>query len=506
MNNRQKSITSNFIWRFLERIGAQGVTFIVSVVLARILDPAVYGTVAIVTVFTAIMQVFVDSGMGNALIQKKDADELDFSSVFYFNLMMSALLYIAMFFVAPYIALFYEMPELTKLIRVMSLVLIIAGVKNVQQAYVSKQMLFKKFFFSTLGGTIGAAIVGIWMAGKGYGVWALVVQGLFNSLVDTIILWITVKWRPKRLFSIERLKNLFGFGWKLLASALLNTGYREVRQLIIGKIYTSDDLAFYNRGNQFPHLIVTNINTSMDSVLFPSMAKEQDDRELVRDMTRRAIKISSFLMMPLMMGLAVCAEPIVRIVLTEKWLPCVFFLRIFCFTYAFFPIHTANLNAIKAMGRSDLFLKLEIVKKLFELGLLLATMFISVEAMALSLLPATFLGQAINAWPNRKILNYGYGEQLKDLLPQMMLSCVMGGMVYGISFFHLSDWVTLLLQIPMGIAIYVSASMIFHVDSFEFLVCAAKGYFKKIDTGNARYSVDKQIMKGETDHETTENL
>ena len=264
-----KSVTSNRIWRFLERCGAQGVTFLVSIVLARLLDPSVYGTVALVTVFTAILQVFVDSGMGNALIQKKDADDLDFSSVFYFNLSACILLYVGMFFAAPLIASFYNMPDLTPVIRVSSLTLIISGVKNIQQAYVSSHLLFKKFFFATLGGTIGAAVIGIWMAWKGYGVWALVAQHLFNATLDTIILWVTVKWRPKRVFSLERLKGLFSYGWKLLVSALLDTGYNNLRSLIIGKLYTSADLAFFNRGKQFPNLVVTNINTSIDSVLLP---------------------------------------------------------------------------------------------------------------------------------------------------------------------------------------------------------------------------------------------
>lgn len=257
------------IWRFLERCGAQGVTFLVSIVLARLLDPSVYGTVALVTVFTAILQVFVDSGMGNALIQKKDADDLDFSSVFYFNLSACILLYVGMFFAAPLIASFYNMPDLTPVVRVLSLTLIISGVKNVQKAYVSRNLLFKKFFFATLGGTIGAAVIGIWMAWKGYGVWALVAQHLFNATLDTIILWVTVKWRPKRVFSLERLKGLFSYGWKLLVSALLDTGYNNLRSLIIGKLYTSADLAFFNRGKQFPNLVVTNINTSIDSVLLP---------------------------------------------------------------------------------------------------------------------------------------------------------------------------------------------------------------------------------------------
>lgn len=467
------------IWRFLERCGAQGVTFLVSVLLARLLDPSVYGIVALVTVFTAILQVFVDSGMGNALIQKKDADDLDFSSVFYFNLLACILLYIFMFLVAPLIASFYNMPDLTPVIRVSSLTLIISGVKNIQQAYVSSHLLFKKFFFATLGGTIGAAVIGIWMAWRGYGVWALVAQHLFNATLDTIILWVTVKWRPKKVFSLKRLKGLFSYGWKLLVSALLETGYSNVRSLIIGKLYTSEDLAFYNRGKQFPNLIVSNINASIDSVLLPTMSKEQDNKSRVRDMTRRAIKISTFIMMPLMMGLAVCAEPLIRIVLTDKWLPAAFFLRVFCFTYAFYPIHTANLNAIKAMGRSDLFLKLEVIKKIVSISALIGTMFISVEAMALALPVTSILGQIINSWPNRKLLDYSYRAQLLDMLPQIGLSAVMGVIIFLIQFLRLSDVATLLIQVPLGALVYIVGSKLLHIDSYEYVKGLIKSYTKK---------------------------
>ena len=467
------------IWRFLERCGAQGVTFLVSVVLARLLDPSIYGTVALVTVFTAILQVFVDSGMGNALIQKKDADDLDFSSVFYFNLSACILLYVCMFFAAPLIASFYNMPDLTPVVRVLSLTLIISGVKNIQQAYVSRNLLFKKFFFATLGGTLGAAVIGIWMAWRGYGVWALVAQHLFNATLDTIILWVTVKWRPKRAFSLERLKGLFSYGWKLLVSALLDTGYNNLRSLIIVKLYTSEDLAFYNRGKQFPNLIVSNINASIDSVLLPTMSKEQDNKSRVRDMTRRAIKISTFIMMPLMMGLAVCAEPLIRIVLTEKWMPAAFFLRVFCFTYAFYPIHTANLNAIKAMGRSDLFLKLEVIKKIVSIAALVSTMFISVEAMALALPVTSILGQIINSWPNRKLLDYSYRAQLLDMLPQIGLSVVMGGAVFMIQFLRLSDIATLLIQIPLGAFIYIIGSKLLHIDSYAYVKGLIRSFIKR---------------------------
>ncbi|MBR4624214.1 MAG: lipopolysaccharide biosynthesis protein, partial [Alphaproteobacteria bacterium] len=377
-----KTVTTNFFWRFFERCGAQFVSFFVSIILARLLEPAVYGEIALITVFIAILRVFVDSGFGSALIQKKNADDLDFSSVFYFNIVVCLIMYGTLFVIAPFIANFYHLPHLTPVIRVLSLTLVVSGVRNIQQSYVSKNLIFKKFFFATLGATFVSAVIGIIMAYSGYGVWALVGQSLTNVTLGTVILWNTVKWRPKLMFSLQRLKGLFNFGWKLLASSILEVLYSKLCQLIIGRIYTAKDLAFYNQGAHFPSVIISNINSSINSVLLPAMSAEQDDRNRVRSMTRRAISISTYIMMPMMMGLAVCAEPLVRLILTEKWLPCVPFLRIFCFSFAFWPVHTANLNAIKALGRSDLFLKLEIAKKIVGLTAILATMNISVMAMA----------------------------------------------------------------------------------------------------------------------------
>ena len=433
----KKSVIGNFIWRFAERCGAQLVTFIVSIVLARILDPKDYGTIALVTVFTTILQVFVDSGLGTALIQKKNADDLDFSSVFYFNFIVCIILYVGMFIAAPYIALFYKDTTLTPVIRVISLTIVISGVKGIQQAYVSKNMLFKRFFFSTIGGTIFSAVLGIAMAYMGYGVWALVAQQLSNTAIDTLILWLTVKWRPKKMFSYERLKGLFSFGWKLLISSLLDTAYNNLRNLIIGKLYSSSDLAFYNQGEKFPKVIVMNINASIDSVLLPTMSIEQDNPERIKQMTRRAIKTSTYVMAPLMMGLAFCAEPIVRLVLTDKWIFCIPFLRIFCITYMFWPVHTANLNAINAMGRSDWFLRLEIIKKIVGLAILLSTMWFGVMAMAYSLLLSSVLSQIINSWPNRKLLKYGYLEQVRDFAPGILLAVLMGICVHFVEYMSL---------------------------------------------------------------------
>lgn len=475
----RKIVFTNFAWRLAERFGAQGVTVIVSIILARILNPDVYGTVALVTVITTILEVFLDGGFSNALIQKKDADDLDFSSVFYFNVVFGIILYVLLYFSSPLIAAFYNMPDLSPVIRVLGLTLIIFSLKSVQQAYVSKNMLFKKFFFATLGGTLGAAVVGISLAYLGYGIWALVAQQLFNMLVDTIILWIVVDWRPKRVFSWMRLKSLLSYGWKMLASGLLDTIYNDIRQLIIGKMYTSADLAYYNQGQKYTQVFVSNINSSIDSVLLPTLSNAQDNPPIVKNMTRRAIKTSTYLMMPIMMGIAVCAEPLVELILTAKWLPCVPYMRIFCFSFAFYPVHTANLNAIKALGRSDLFLKLEIIKKIYGTVILVSTMWWGPMIMAYSLLFTSVLGQIVNSWPNRKLLDYKYSEQLKDMLPQIGLSCLMGGIVLGVTQFGLSDILTILIQIPLGVLIYIAGSKIFHIDSFEYILSVAKQYLPK---------------------------
>jgi len=481
MEDGKQKIFSNLIWRFAERCGAQLVQFVVSIVLARILAPEAYGTIALITVFTTILQVFVDSGLGNALIQKKDADDLDFSTVFYTNIIFCLVLYGIVFLCAPAVAKFYNDNSLIALTRVLSLTIVISGIKNVQQAYVSKKMIFKKFFFATLAGTIGAAVIGIVMALKGFGVWALVAQQIFNLTVDTLILWLTVSWRPKRMFSFKRLKGLFSYGWKLLVSGIIDTTYNNIRQLVIGKVYTPSDLAFYNKGKQFPELVINNINTSIDSVLLPTMSKEQDNREQIKNMTRKSIKISVFIIAPIMIWLAVTAVNIVEILLTDKWITCVPFLQIFCIIYIFYPINTANLNAIKAVGRSDLFLKLEIIKKVIGIILLLITMKISVMAMAYSLLLGSLLNQIVNSYPNKKLLNYSYLNQLKDIMPSILLAIAMGIIVYIFNFLNVHIVLKLIIQVLVGIVVYIVGAKIIKIDSFGYILDYIKQMFLKKD-------------------------
>lgn len=476
----QRKVFSGLIWKFGERIGAQAVSFLVSIILARLLLPSDYGVIALITIFIDIANVFVSSGFGAALVQKKDADEVDFSSVFYFSIVMSWVLYIIVFLGAPAVAGFYDKEILTPVLRVMALKLPLAGVNSVQHAYVQKKMLFKRFFFSTLIGTVGSAVVGIVMAYTGFGAWALVAQYLFNSTMDTVVLWFTVRWRPVWRFSLGRMKYLFGFGWKMLASELIHTSYKQIRSLIIGKVYTEKDLAFYNQGGKLPSLIVTNINSSVSSVLFPAMTLKQDDTGKLKEMVRLSIRVSSYIMWPLMIGLLVISEPIVRLMFTEKWLPCVPYMQIACIQFALEPVQTANVQAVKAMGKGRTYLIMEIVKKLFGIVMIVAVMYQGVMAIAVTAMFVTFFAALVNSTPNRKYLGYTYREQLVDLIPSILLAAAMGICVYGVGRLPVPDLVSIVLQAVSGAASYIIISLAFRVSQFRYIVDILKSFIKVI--------------------------
>lgn len=472
--NTKEKVISGLFWKFMERGGTQGIQFVVQLILARILVPEDYGVVALITIFIAVANVFVQNGFSQSLIQKKYINEIDYSSVFYLNLFVSIILYSILFFLAPFISNFYEEPELILIIRTLSVTLFFGAVNSVQNAIVSRTMKFKRFFFSSLGGIIGSGIVGIIMAYAGQGAWALVWQQITNNMLITIILWFTIRWRPKLLFSFSSIKILFNFGWKLLCSSLIDTLYNNIYGLVIGKVYNPLILAYYNRGDQFPKLIVTNINGSISSVLFPVMAANQDNNIRMKKMVQRSIKTSSFIIFPVMIGLAACSDPLVKIILTDKWLPSVPFLQLMCISYAFWPIHTANLQAINAMGRSDIFLKLEIIKKFIGIAVLCISIPFGVYVMSALKVFTAFISSIINSFPNRKLLNYGYKEQLFDICPALIISLVMGVIVNGIRYIGWNDWVTLFVQLLTGIVSYLGLSLIFKLESFTYLLNTLK--------------------------------
>ena len=482
MGNGSK-VASNFLWRFFERFGAQMLNIVVGIILARKLGPGPSGQIAVVLAVINILKVFADSGMANALIQKKDPDDLDFSSVFFFNLIFSLLLYLGLFFAAPAIARFYHEDSYVTILRVLGILVVISGLYNVQLAYVSKTMQFKRFFFATLGGTVFSGALSIAMVYLGFGIWSLVALQLSNFAVNTLILWFTVNWRPKMMFSALRLRKLLSFGWKLLAASFLDTLYLQIYSLVIGRRYPKEELGQFDKGRNWPDQITTSINASLDSVLLPVLSAEQDNVHTLREMTRRAIKTSSFIMMPMMAGLAACATPLVRLLLKEQWLPCVPYMQIFCAIYAFYPLHTANLNAIKAMGRSDIFLKLEVVKKILETSVLLITLRYGVLAMALGQLFCDILAQLINAWPNKKLLNYPYWTQLKDLMPCLLLSLAMAGCVLAVQLLGLHDLLTLVIQILLGVVIYVLGAKLLKLDSFDYILNMVKTILQRRKAG-----------------------
>ena len=456
----KKKILFSLIWRFGERISAQLVTFVVSIIIARILTPSDYGVIAIIMVFITIANILVSNGFATALIQKKDADDIDFSSVFYFSLSFSIILYLVLYLSAPYIAKWYNMPVLCPTLRVLGIRIIIGAVNSVQQSYVSRRMEFKKFFFATLGGTILSGIVGIIFANRGFGIWALVAQYLVNTTTDTIVLWFTVKWRPKCCFSWNRLKGLISFGWKLLASALLGAAYDDLRTLIIGKVYTADDLAFYSKGQQFPSLIMNNVNITVSSVFFPVLSSFQEEPAKLAEENRKLVQMLCGIIAPLMFGLAAIGEPLIRILLTEKWVKSVPFLQTCCVYYLISAIYNAYLQSFKAVGRSGLSLSMEIIDD--AIGIILVLLFFRVSVMAVALVTviSRLFACTITVFVYSSLFQVPVSCQAKDILPPILASLAMFLFVIVIGHLDLPNGIILLLQIVVGAISYVVIAII----------------------------------------------
>ena len=485
MNDNSRSVVlKSLIYKFSERFGCQGISFVVQIILARLLDPSDYGVLTLLTIFITVSQVFVQSGLNTALIQRKDVTEKDYSSVFYLSLFIAIILYGILFFAAPFIADFYDMPQLKNVLRVLAIILIPGAFNSIQNAKIAKEMKFKQLMYCTLISVIISGSIGIAMAYMGFGVWALVGQQLSNQISICIIMLLVVKWRPVFVFEMKRIKILFSFGWKLLCSNLISVIYENLRSLVIGKKYNSGILGYYNRGKQFPELIFNNINGAIQSVMLPALSKEQNDKAKMKSMMRRSIVTSSYIIFPLVVGLAVVAEPLISLLLTDKWLPCVPYLRVYCFIFAFYPIHTANLQALNAQGRSDKYLQLEIIKKSYGIVTLIITVFCFDSPLAIALGGAvtTLISCIVNASPNKKLLNYSYPEQMKDILPSMAISVIMGTVVYCVLFLGLVNWLTIIIQIVVGIVVYILLSEVFKLDCYLYLKNMIFGILKKRKT------------------------
>lgn len=475
------STLNSLAWKFSESILSQIVSFIVSIVIARILGPSEYGVVAMVMVFTTIAQVFVDGGFNSALVQKKNADILDFSTVLFFSLCFSIVLYTLLFFLAPFISNFYgnQYDQLAPVLRVLGLTLIIFAVNSVQAAYVQKKMLFKNFFWARLVGTVISGVSGIIMALMGYGVWALVAQHIIASVINTFTLFFVTKKTPILAFSFSRLRGLMGFGLNVLASNVLIRLYVELRSLIIGKLYSASDLACFNRGKQYSSLLMSNIDGTLGSVLYPRMVIDQDDFSKVKNFLRKSLRTSMLLTSPLLMGLAAMGEPLIRLMLTDKWIESVPYLQIFCFTNLFMPLSNVNNQAIRAIGKSNAILKVEVVRKVIELIALLIVMRMGVMAIAINMLVMNAILTFANAYPNVKYLKYTYREQIKDILPGFLMSAIMFGLMFSINYTGFNDVVKIILELIVGFVSYCLMARLSNNTDYEFVKSLIKEKFLK---------------------------
>ena len=472
-------VISSLFWKFLERIGMQSVQLVVQIVLARLLLPKDFGLIAIVSVLITFANVFIQSGFNNALIQKKDADEKDFSSALYLSLLIAFILYVIFFISSNYIALFYQEEQLVSIIRILSINLFLGAFISIQNAYIVKHMMFKKLFFSSLVSILISGIAGIISAYMGCGVWALVIQQITIRLSIFIILCFIIKWKPRLQFSFTRIKILLSFGSKLLAANFIRTLYMDIRTLVIGKVYKASILGFYNRGENFPKTIVNNIDSSIQTVMFSTFSANQDNKKMVKAMVKRTITSSSFLIFPAMIGLAVGAESLVKIILTEKWLASVPFLQIFCISYAMTPIQNVNIQAISAIGRSDIILKIQIIVKVISFIILFISIPFGIYVIAFGTVISEFISMIVHIYPIKKLLDYSYYEQLKDIFPSLLMSILMGAIVNIFNFVNIPAWQILVIQIFAGIIIYIGMAKIFKVESLNYLINSIKNMMAK---------------------------
>lgn len=468
----EKKMMSGAVWKLLERTGAQLVTLAVSIILARILEPEDYSIVSLVTIFFSFANILISGGLNTALIQKKDPDEEDYSTVLYISVFLSFLFYVVIFFTAPLLAKLYHSEMIVPIIRVMGLSLPITAIKSIWCAYISSNMLFRKFFFATIGGTFFSAIIGIIMALNGAGAWALVVQQMSNTIIDTVILIITTKVPLVFRISFYKFKALFKYAWKVLFSSILGAIYNEIVPMIIGIKYTSTDLAYYTKGRSFPSFLSSTATYTLSAVLFPALSKCQDEKEKLLNYTRWFIRLSSFLAFPMMLGFFAVSENFIEIVLTDKWLPAMPYIQIFCVVCMFDVIHVGNCETIKAMGRSDIYLIMELIKKSgYFITILLFLKFTnSPQSLAMAFLLCSVIAIIVNSIPNKKLIGYKFRYQISDLLPNLLTAGIMCICVMIVGKIETNRIVSLLLQVIVGVIVYLLLNLLIQNKSLFYIL------------------------------------
>lgn len=473
----RKTVTSNILWRFLERFGAYIVSFVISVVLARVLEPSTYGTVALMSVVITFLDVFVTGGFANSLIQDKTATEKDFNTLFIFNVVFSLLLYGVLFVGAPLVAAYYENAALKWLIRVSGISLLISGIKSLQYAYVAKKLQFKKFFVATIGGTVASGVIGIILAVSGFGAWALVVQSIANHFIDSMILWFVIKWRPKFQFSFTLLKKHYAFGWKILLYKVIYNISNSARQLVIGKKYSEEDLSFYNRGKTYPNMIGQNIVSSVNSVMFSVLAKTQDDNKRFNEILQKSYKLNAFVMLPICVGFFCVAESFVRILLGAKWLPCVPYIEIFCVVMFFNSVEAIFNNGPMALGKSTATMILGILECVLNIVLLIVAVPFGVMAIGYSMIASSALNCLIYVFYLKWLSGFSILRSIKNTMDTFAAALIMGVIVYFLGKLTIPYYILLSVQIIAGVVAYYLLGLLFKNQALPYCLSLVKDLF-----------------------------
>ncbi len=471
-------------WGFVESISGTGITFLVGLILARILTPKEFGVVAIIMVLVAIFNTIVNSGFSSALIRKKDIRRVDYDTVFIFNIVFSVFLCGVLYLVAPFIAAFFKIPQVTELTRVMSVVVVINSLCIVQQVVLIKKIDFKTQAKVSISASLSSGIVGVTMALMGFGVWSLVAQQISRQLLRMLLLWIFGSWRPVWQFSKESFNELFGFGWKILLSGLIDTIWKEVYQLVIGKWYNPATLGQYERGRQFANVFSANLTLVVQKVTYPVLSEMQDDIPKMKKAYQKILKMVMFVTFCCMLGLVAIAKPMILVLIGEKWLVAVGFLQIISFSMMLYPLHAINLNMLQVQGRSDLFLYLEIIKKTIAVIPILLGIFVSIYVMLLGSVVIGLISYFLNSYYSGQSINYGSFKQLKDVSPSFLVALLMAIPVYVLSFVNITEYVILPLQILLGVVLVVLLSRVFKVEEYFEIKKIVLNAYRKLRNRN----------------------
>jgi len=477
---KQKTI-KGFAWSFIDNVTGRGISFIISLILARLLTPKDFGLLGMITIFIAVSHSLIDSGFSQALIRKKNCTQVDYSTVFYFNLVVSIFIFIILFFAAPYVSNFFNQPLLKNLLRVLSIVVLFDAFTIIQRTILTKRVNFKLQTIISVIANIFSGLIGIYLAYTGYGVWSLIVQILIKSFINSALLWFWNKWIPSLIFCKKSFKELFSFGSKLLLVGIINTTYKHIFHIIIGKFFSPQQLGYYTRAHMFKDIASTNISTVIQRVSYPVLSNLQDDSTKLKASYKKLIKTTMFITFVLMLGMAALAEPMIIILIGEKWRPSIYFLQLLCFAGMMYPLHALNLNMLNVKGRSDLFLRLEIIKKILMLPVIFIGIVYGIEIMLILMIVQTQISYILNSFWSGKLINYPMREQVRDILPSFLIAAVTAIAVFLLGCILPYTYIyKIIIQIILSVILVIGLSEITKIDSYIYIKEIVKPQISKL--------------------------